>query len=372
MQPHHPVTLAVIELASNSISALIARCTSDRLDRITEESTVVGLRASVKATGGISPEAREDALAAIRDYQALATKHGAERILVIAHKAVRQAGNREAFLAAIRQETGLEIKIIGGTLVAALACYGSISGPDTPADVGVLDVGPGSTEVIVAQQRQICWLTSVPVGSGWLRDTYLSSNPPSPDEVERAEEFLRAYIPRLQIPQVPPALIATGSSAKALLTCTEQASKAHAHRDRLTREDLQGYRQLLLSRPTEALAQHYGQSFERARVLPAGVLIVLAVLECLHLDTLRLTALGLPQGALLAYARYGENWLDHAELDPTKEGNVPPLLSLYETTRPCRSVHREQGGPVHEQPLRTGSRQRADHRRIALEHPESS
>jgi hypothetical protein len=72
---------------------------------------------------------------------------------------------------------------------------------------------------------------------------------------------------------------------------------------------------------------YYGQAYARARVLPAGVLIILAVLDSSHLDTLRPTSLGLPQGALLAYGRYGENWLAHPEvnIDSGRVGQVPPL-----------------------------------------------
>src|SRR5947207_15967687 len=85
---------------------------------------------------------------------------------------------------------------------------------------------------------------------------YLSSNPPSQDEVEKAEDLLHTYIPGLHVPQPPPALIVTGSSAKALLKLAKQALKLDEHGDLLTREDLLGCRGLLLSLPAETIAQH--------------------------------------------------------------------------------------------------------------------
>lgn len=318
MQQHNPMTLAVIEIASNSISAVVGTATSERLQGIMEESTPIGFRASVQATGGFTPAVRAAALEAIRKFQSLASQHGAEQTLLVAHKAVRSADNRESFLGEIQRATGLECKIISGTLVAALAFYGVIYEVEISPDVGVLDVGPGSMEFICARERRITWLTSVPVGAGWLHDMYLLSNPPSTAEVANAEGFLRSYIPRLQIPQVPPALLMTGSSAKALL-------KLGAHQDRLVRADLLGYRELLFSFPAEAIAQRYQLSIERAQVLPAGMVLILAMLDSLHLDTIRLSALGLPQGVLFAFARYGEGWFDHPEVNigTDKVGRVP-------------------------------------------------
>ncbi len=114
-----------------------------------------------------------------------------------------------------------------------------------------MDVGGSSTELITAREQHISWLTSVPIGSGWLHDIYLSSNPPSQDEVKEVEDFLNTYIPGLHVPEAPTSLVVTGSSAKALLKLATQALKLDPQSNRLTSKDLQGCCGLLLSLPAE-------------------------------------------------------------------------------------------------------------------------
>ena len=321
------VTCAAIDMGSNSTEILVAHCAPDHLDVVKDESTMTRLGDSVKGTGEIAPDKRDEALAALRQYQELAQQCGADPILVVATEAMREARNRESIVEDIKRETGLQVNIINGAQEAAYTYHGAVYGSDAPPDTGVVDVGGGSTELVTAQERLITWLISVPIGSGWLHDQYLSSNPPSQDEVEKAEDFLHTYIPGLHVPQPPPALIVTGSSAKALLKLAKQALKLDEQGDRLTREDLQGCRGLLLSLSAEVVAQRYGQSIERARVLPGGALLILAVMDYLHLDDIRVSDHGVREGVLLAYARYGEHWLDHPEVKPGDErvGKAPPL-----------------------------------------------
>jgi len=193
MQQHEAATSAAIDIGSNSTEVLIAHCTPDHLDIVRDESTMTRLGESVKATGEIAPDRQKVALAALRQYQELAKQYGADPILVVATEAMREARNREAVVEDIQRETGLQVNVISGELEAALTYHGATYEPDIPPDAGVLDVGGGSTELIAAQQKQITWLTSLPIGSGWLHDQYLSSNPPTEDDVDKAEKFLHSY-----------------------------------------------------------------------------------------------------------------------------------------------------------------------------------
>src|ERR1051326_6171998 len=180
---------------------------------------------------------RAQAFAGLRQYQQLAQSSQAEPILVVATEAVRRAKNRQTFLEDIKRETGLTVQVLSGTQEAALTYSGAASGPASSPDAGVLDVGGSSSELVTAEQREITWLTSLPIGSGWVKDQFLFSDPPASEEVSRAEEFLHAYLSALWIPQLPPALVVTGSSAQTLLAIAKQALHLEAHEDRLTRED---------------------------------------------------------------------------------------------------------------------------------------
>jgi exopolyphosphatase/pppGpp-phosphohydrolase len=326
-QQSNTATCAAIDIGSNSTEMAIAHCTPDHLEIIKDESTMLRIEESVKATGEIAAETRDRLLATLRKYQDLAKQNDADPILAVATEAFREARNSQAVLDDIKRETGLNINVIPGTIEAALTYHGATYGTDISPDAGVLDVGGGSTELIIARQRHITWLTSLPIGSGWLHDQYLTADPPMEDEIEEAQDFLRQYIQRLHLPHLPPRLMVTGSSAKALLKLAKQALKLNADSDRLTRKDLSGCLGVLRNLSAQEVAQRYELETERARVLPGGALIMLEMMAFLRLDEMRVSNYGVREGVLLAYARYGEQWLDHSEVkvDDSRIGEAPPL-----------------------------------------------
>ena len=81
----------------------------------------------------------------------------------------------------------------------------------------------------------------------------------------------------------------------------------------LTHDDLVRCEGLLSALPAEEVAERYKQPVKRARVLPAGALVIRSVMERLHLDEIRVSPHGIREGALLAYTRYGERWLHRVE-----------------------------------------------------------
>lgn len=320
-------TCAAIDIGSNSTEMAIANCTPDHLEMVQDTSTMLRIGESVKATEEISQEIQDKLLTTLRQYQDQARQHGADPIQVVATEAMREAHNSQAVLASIERETGLHLNIISGTIEAALTYHGATYGPDTPPDTGVLDVGGGSTELITAHQRHITWLTSLPIGSGWLHDQYLTADPPMGNEIEEAQDFLHGYLQNLHVPRLPLTVAVTGSSAKALLKLAKQVLKLDPDSDRLTSKDLSGCLGVLSNLPAQEVAQRYGLEIERARVLTGGALIILEAMTYLRLNELHVRQYGVREGMLLAYARYGEHWLEHEDvnIDASRTAVAPPL-----------------------------------------------
>jgi exopolyphosphatase/pppGpp-phosphohydrolase len=326
-QQENAATHAAIDVGSNSIEMAIAHCTPEHLEMIQDESTMLRIGESVKATGEIAQETQDRLLTILHQYLEQARQHGAAPILAVATEAMREARNSQAVLDTIERETGLHLNIIPGAIEAALTYHGATYGPHLPADTGVLDVGGASTELITARQRHITWLTSLPIGSGWLHDQYLTADPPMSDEIEEAQDFLHDYLQNVHVPHLPLTLAVTGSSAKSLLKLAKQALKLDPASDRLTRKDLSGSLGILGNLPAQEIAQRYGLESERARVLAGGVLILLEFMAYLRLNEVHVSLYGVREGMLLAYARYGEHWLDHADVnvDDTRKAAAPAL-----------------------------------------------
>ena len=325
MQAQFSSTSAAIDIGSNTIHIVVARCAPKTLDILADEVELVRIGESVTATGAISQEKRDAALATLRNYKAIAEQHNATPIFVVATEAIRQASNSSDFIETIRRELDLEVQLIAGTVEATLTflaeTYERSQKPHAPAQLGVMDLGGGSTEVITAKHEHITWRTSVPVGSGWLHDRYLPSDPPTRDEVNTAYTFLTTYFEGMQIKRTPPSLIMTGGSANSLLALAHNAFQLADNEQRLTREDIVRCEGLLQALSAEEIAQRYQQPVGRARILSAGALIIRAMMERLHLNEIFVSPHGIREGVLLAYARYGEQWLQQVDTPTASEGD---------------------------------------------------
>lgn len=328
MQEHSPPMLAAIDIGSNTIHIVVARCKPGDLDIVEDQVELVRIGESVTATGVISAEKRDAAITLLRRYRALAEQHSAEQIFIVATEAIRKASNSDEFLEEIKHEIGLETHLVSGDAEATLSFYGATyeesKQPGTPVRIAVMDLGGGSTELVIARNMHITWRTSLPIGSGWLHDRYLPGDPPTPDDLAVARTFLRTYLQGIRIKPQPPKLIVTGGSANSLLLLARQAFRLDPSSNRLTYDDLMRCEGLMSAFPAEEISQRYQQPIGRARILPAGALIIREVMSRLNLHEIAVSPHGIREGVLLAYARYGESWLEriNKEASPTTSAVV--------------------------------------------------
>lgn len=308
---------AAIDVGSNTIHIVVARCQADNLEIVADEVEMVRIGESVTASGAISAEKRDAAVKTLQAYKALAERHGASPVFVVATEAIRKASNSSEFLADVKNATGLDVQLIDGNVEATLTFYGATyelaKQENAPDVIGVMDLGGGSTELVTAQGEQITWRTSVPIGSGWLHDRYLPSNPPTADEIEVAQTFLHAYFQGIQPESEPPALIVTGGSATTILFLARMALGLDETETRMTDKTLARCEELLHTLTAEEVAQRYRQPLGRAKILPAGLLIIREVMERFQLSEIRVSPHGIREGTLLAYTRYGEHWLQRVQ-----------------------------------------------------------
>ncbi len=308
-------TRAAIDVGSNTIHLVVARSQPETLEVLVDEVEMVRIGESVTATGEISAQKILASLSTLKQYLALAQEHQAQPILVVATEAIRKAVNRQEFIDTIREETGLEVHLIAGETEATLTFMGATYESSDP-NVGVMDLGGGSLELVTARNKQISWKTSVPIGSGWLHDRYLPDDLPAAEDISTAQVFLDTYFEGMPIKQVPSTLIATGGSASSLLYLARAAFRLPEDHMSLSLTDLMRCDGLLSALSAEEIAQRYQQPVARARILLAGSLIIQALMRRLKLERIQVTPHGIREGALLAYERLGDSWLEIAS--PTR------------------------------------------------------
>lgn len=184
--------VAAIDCGTNSIRLLIADVVTREhhpaLKDVVREMRIVRLGQGVDATGWLAEAALERTFAAVDEYAALITEHGADRVRFVATSATRDAGNRDVFVAGIRSRLGVVPEVVSGDEEAALSFRGALNAAPglDPADrVLVVDVGGGSTECVLGTPREVLAARSVDVGCVRMTERHLGSNPPTEEQQAR-------------------------------------------------------------------------------------------------------------------------------------------------------------------------------------------
>jgi exopolyphosphatase/guanosine-5'-triphosphate,3'-diphosphate pyrophosphatase len=301
-----------------------------RLRALHDDAEMVRLGADVTDIGAIGPDRTQRAVAAIRRQLALARSYGATDVLGIATEGVRRAANADAFLERVAAETGLRLSLITGEQEASLAFWGATSeSPDVSGPRGVIDLGGGSLELIVGAGEAIHWRASLPLGAGAVRARSLPSDPPTLRELVRAYDDIRAELAQLAAPLPVEDVTVCGGTATALATVAGRAFRKHAERRMppvdatavalvsgrrraLTDASLDALIRLLLRSDGEELTRRYRLKEGRAPLLIPGALTLFAGMERFGVDQLWVSRRGIREGAIAAWWKVGDAWLDAA------------------------------------------------------------
>ena len=174
--------VAAIDCGTNTIKLLIGVHADDGLEVLARESRMVRLGQGVDATGRLSDEALVRAFSAIDAYADEITAHGVEQIRFCATSATRDASNAAEFRAGVLARLGVEPEVLTGDEEAALAFAGAMS--SVPAEVArpilVIDVGGGSTEVVLGDDTGVHAARSMDIGSVRLHERHIRHDPADP------------------------------------------------------------------------------------------------------------------------------------------------------------------------------------------------
>jgi exopolyphosphatase/guanosine-5'-triphosphate,3'-diphosphate pyrophosphatase len=278
---------ACIDIGSNTTRLLVARAEDGRLREILQQRAFTRLG----ARGQISAEKVEICTDAVAAQLRVARESGAEHVRVVGTHAIRQAPNRDELIGAVERATGMTVEVLTGDEEARYAFLGATHslGHLPLGEVGVVDVGGGSTEIVIGTLPEgVTWAESFRVGSGYLADHYLRSDPPALEELEHLRRHVQGVFEGLEVPR-PRVAYAVGGSATSLRRLVGAV---------LDHESLGRGIRLLGERPAAEIAREFELHPERVRLLPAGMLLLDAVSDVLGAE-LRVANGGLREGVLL-------------------------------------------------------------------------
>jgi exopolyphosphatase / guanosine-5'-triphosphate,3'-diphosphate pyrophosphatase len=285
------VPCACIDIGSNTTRLLVAERTDGALRELMTQRAFTRIGKSLPE-GGEIPDSKIAETADVVATQARAAREvGAERVVAVATAAIRAAGNRQELCDAVERAGGMPLTILSGEEEARLAFVGASRTLSTPADgtLAVIDVGGGSTELAVGERDgTVSWSGSFRIGSGFLADAYLQSDPPSVSELAAVRSHVEGTFEGLAPPEADTA-VAVGGTATSL----RRLVGAELSYETLER----GIRVLSLT-PVAEIARRFELDPERVRLLPAGILVLESLSKCLGLP-LRIARGGLREGVLL-------------------------------------------------------------------------
>jgi len=284
--------VSCIDIGTNSIRLMNAIYENGVFSDVQKHLSMTRLGKGVNETRMLDEARMEESVQVIYEYCEMAKGWGSEEILLMATSAVRDALNSVAFVKRVADRTGFTIDVISGDLEAEVGFRGVLLGAEQVAmnheAILVVDIGGGSTELIVGDRLGIRYAVSLNIGAVRLTGAYVSHDPvldmetvalksAAMDEISKVAAMLKGY----SFQQV----IGIGGTATTYATMVhgvDQYSRERVHGLTVDMDALEAFNALLASKTTEARKKIIGLEAKRADIIYAGGIILESVLKALE------------------------------------------------------------------------------------------
>lgn len=299
---------ATIDLGTNSFHLLVARVQPDgSFDLLTKDKEVVRLGSGAGELRSITPAAIERGLDALRRFRRVADSYGAT-IDAVGTSALREAGNRDEFVRRAREETGIAVDVVSGAEEARLIHLGVIQTlPVFDERILVVDIGGGSTELVVGQGTEVAVARSLKLGAIRLTDRFFPDGRVTSRQAAECRRYVRSFLaPAIaDVGQHRP-FRAVGSSGTILTLARIIAAAGGRDPDEVAggdvfdRAELGGaVEDLLRYKSAAKRAQIPGLDERRSDIIAAGAVLLDEIVDLLDIEEMTVSDAALREGVLL-------------------------------------------------------------------------
>jgi exopolyphosphatase/guanosine-5'-triphosphate,3'-diphosphate pyrophosphatase len=298
--------VAVIDVGTNSTRLLVADVDGG-VAPLERRSTVTRLGRGVDLSGRLASEAIEDVCTAIDGYVGILQELGAKTVEVIATSAVRDADNGSAFVAELRERFALSARVLDGEEEARLTYLGATSEALPSEPTLVVDIGGGSTELIVGSGSEISFHDSLQAGVVRHSERHINSDPPTAGELEALASDVRGLIADSIGAGVEArqgiAVAGTPTSLAAVAMELEPYDPTRVHGHVLDLRSIQVTLSRLASLPLAERIEVPGLHPDRAPTIVAGVVILVETMRAFDLERITVSEHDILYGTALAAAQ---------------------------------------------------------------------
>ncbi len=313
--------LAAIDIGTNSVHMVIANIDASlpSFNVIGKEKETVRLGEFSKGTGNLAEDAMERCIAALKRCMKVADRFNADDVVAVATSAVREAGNGQDFIDRVKAEVGLSVNLISGTEEARRIYLGAISGMELKGKPhAIIDIGGGSTEIILGKGGPPDFLSSSKVGAVRLMSRFVSSDPLNRKEYDYLSAYVRGILePTIDqlkrklakrisegdMPDEPLRLIGTSGTTECLAILSA-IDKTGVEPDplngyRLSYQELTGWVQRLRKMSYAQRLAVPGMSDRRAEIIVPGAVILQTAMQLLGVADLTICERALREGVVV-------------------------------------------------------------------------
>jgi exopolyphosphatase/guanosine-5'-triphosphate,3'-diphosphate pyrophosphatase len=265
---------------------------------------ITALGRKLKETGYLQKEAMEETLAVLREYVLIAKEYHPDKIVAVATQACREAKNAQEFLEKVKQ-LGIDVRVITGEEEASLSFLATSKALNIQDKFVVIDQGGGSTEFSYGEKDKLIKAISFPFGIVNLTERFIKSDPPTKQELESLQEFLKPQI-ETAYKEMKDAnqLVGLGGTITTVVALEKNLypyDSKKVHGSTLTYDSVKKWFEKLSSM---TLAQRKSIPMiedKRAESIISGIAIFKVAMEIFQKDTIRISEWGVRHGLLLSY-----------------------------------------------------------------------
>lgn len=298
--------IAAIDLGTNSMRLMLCEVVGKKFRTKNKEVITTRIGKDMGHKGLLTEKAMAKNIEAIKYFKKRAEEYGAEKTIIFATSAIRDAANKDLFLERVKDETGLDIMVLNGEEEAEVGMLGASYGFEDE-NLLVIDVGGGSTELVLGSEDKILYSTSINAGAVRMTEKYVKSNPIQQSDIQELEKSLETLfsdaLNQLKEKKIDKVLAIGG-------TATTAASIFHKarvydweliHNTILNKTFLDNLFETLKSMPLKERYNIKGLQKERADIIPAGIFIILYVLEKLNKEQVIISENDNLEGIIIKY-----------------------------------------------------------------------
>jgi exopolyphosphatase/guanosine-5'-triphosphate,3'-diphosphate pyrophosphatase len=310
-------TVGFIDLGTNSVRLLLVRINPNHSYTVlSEQKETIRLGEGEFLHNRLQPDAMRRAALVCARFAEFARARGASDVVAVATSATREAENRAAFVRHLRNVAKIDVRVISGKEEARLIYLGVSSGFKLGNHQTLfIDVGGGSTEVIVGDQKEHTYLDSLKLGAIRLSGRYFrpgDTGPVSPERYSRIQRYVNTRtvrtLERLRNFKIEQTIASSGTAMNlAEIVMRREHKRGLAKGDVITRTQLRSAVQMLCDLPLERRREVPGINPDRADIIIAGAAILETLLQELDLPGFGISERGLREGLPIDYLSRAEN-----------------------------------------------------------------